>query len=36
MTVDKPSKQVHEFYAAPASIEAARTGEPMPGTAAVE
>jgi hypothetical protein len=36
MTVDKPSKQVHEFYAAPASIEAARKGEPMPGTAAVE
>jgi hypothetical protein len=30
LTVDKPSKQVHEFYAAPASIEAARKGEPMP------
>jgi hypothetical protein len=30
MTVDKPSKQVHEFYAAPAALEAARKGEPMP------
>ncbi|HML12527.1 MAG TPA: cytochrome P460 family protein [Xanthobacteraceae bacterium] len=29
-TVDKPSKQVHEFYAAPAAIDAARKGEPMP------
>ena len=30
LTVDKPSKQVHEFYAAPGAIEAARKGEPMP------
>jgi hypothetical protein len=30
LSVDKPSKQVHEFYAASASIEAARKGEPMP------
>jgi len=30
LTVDKPTKQVHEFYAAPAAIEAARKGEPMP------
>jgi hypothetical protein len=30
LTVDKPSKQVHEFYAAPAALEAARKGEPMP------
>jgi hypothetical protein len=30
LTVDKPSKQVHEFYAAPAAIDAAHKGEPMP------
>jgi hypothetical protein len=30
LTVDKPSKQVHEFYAAPAVLEAARKGEPLP------
>jgi Cytochrome P460 len=30
LVVDKPSKQVHEFYASPAAIEAARKGEPMP------
>jgi hypothetical protein len=30
VTVDKPTKQVHEFYAAPAAIDAARKGEPMP------
>jgi hypothetical protein len=30
LVVDKPSKQVHEFYASPAAIEAARRGEPMP------
>jgi hypothetical protein len=38
LIVDKPStKQVHEFYAAPASIEAARKGEPMPhGTVLVD
>jgi Cytochrome P460 len=30
VTVDKPSKQVHEFYAAPAAIDAAHKGEPMP------
>jgi hypothetical protein len=30
LVVDKPSKQVHEFFAPPAAIEAARKGEPMP------
>ena len=30
LVVDKPTKQVHEFYASPAAIEAARKGEPMP------
>ena len=30
LVVDKPSKQVHEFYASPAAFEAARKGEPMP------
>src|SRR5215475_2597723 len=30
LTVDKPSKQVHEFYAAPASFAAARKGDPLP------
>ena len=30
LTVDKPTKQVHEFYAAPAALDAARKGEPMP------
>jgi Cytochrome P460 len=30
VTVDKPTKQVHEFYAAPAAIEAAKKGQPMP------
>jgi hypothetical protein len=29
-TVDKPTKQVHEFYASPAAIDAAHKGEPMP------
>jgi len=30
VTVDKPNKQVHEFYAAPAAIDAAHKGEPLP------
>jgi hypothetical protein len=30
LVVDKPTKQVHEFYAPAAAIEAARKGEPMP------
>jgi hypothetical protein len=30
LVVDKPSKQVHEFYATPAAIEAARQGQEMP------
>lgn len=30
LVVDKPSKQVHEFYAAPAAIDAAHKGQPMP------
>jgi hypothetical protein len=30
LVVDKPNKQVHEFYAPVAAIEAARKGEPMP------
>jgi hypothetical protein len=30
LVVDKPNKQVHEFYAPPAAIEAAGKGEPMP------
>jgi hypothetical protein len=30
LVVDKPGKQVHEFYASPAAFEAARKGEPMP------
>jgi hypothetical protein len=29
LVVNKPNKQVHEFYTAPAPIEAARKGEPM-------
>jgi len=30
LVVDKPNKQVHEFYAFPAAMAAARKGEPMP------
>ena len=30
LTVDKPNKQVHVFYAPRAAIEAARAGKPMP------
>jgi hypothetical protein len=30
LVVDKPNKQVHEFYTSPGAIEAARRGEPMP------
>ena len=30
LTVDKPSKQIHVFYAPRAAIEAARAGKPMP------
>jgi hypothetical protein len=30
LTVDKPSKQVHEFYASQAAIDAAKKGDPMP------
>ena len=30
LSVDKPSKQVHVFYAPHAAIEAAKTGKPMP------
>jgi len=30
LVVDKPAKQVHEFYAQPAAIEAARQGKEMP------
>jgi hypothetical protein len=30
LSVDKPSKQVHVFYASRAAIEAAKAGKPMP------
>lgn len=30
LTVDKPSKQVHVFYAPRAAIDAAKAGKPMP------
>ncbi len=30
LTVDKPNKQVHVFYAPQAAIDAAKKGEPMP------
>ena len=30
LTVDKPSKQIHVFYAPRAAIEAAKAGKPMP------
>src|SRR6478672_13660129 len=30
LSVDKPSKQVHVFYAPRAAIEAAKAGKPMP------
>jgi len=30
LSVDKPSKQVHEFYAASAAIDAAHKGQPLP------
>jgi hypothetical protein len=30
LTVDKPNKQIHVFYAPRAAIEAAKKGEPMP------
>ena len=30
LSVDKPSKQVHVFYASQAAIEAAKAGKPMP------
>ena len=30
LTVDKPNKQIHVFYAPRAAIEAARAGKPMP------
>jgi len=30
LSVDKPSKQVHEFYAPAAALAAARKGDPMP------
>jgi hypothetical protein len=30
LTVDKPNKQIHVFYAPRAAVEAARAGKPMP------